>query len=92
MINFGHPSGDWPLGALLSFRNRSASAVTVGPSSSSVYKGVIDKYLQVLLCPYSKGKLVTMTTKALKGNKNKTICTCWDKGRKKNQHTANIIT
>jgi hypothetical protein len=35
IINFGHPSDDWPLRTLLSFRDRMLSALTVGPSSSS---------------------------------------------------------
>jgi hypothetical protein len=34
IINFGHPSDDWPLRTLLSFRNRAPSALTAGPSSS----------------------------------------------------------
>jgi hypothetical protein len=38
IINFGHPSYDsydWPLRTLLSFRDRTPSALTAGPSSSS---------------------------------------------------------
>jgi hypothetical protein len=36
IINFSHPSDDWPLQKLLSFRDRTSSAVTAGPSSSSI--------------------------------------------------------
>jgi hypothetical protein len=36
IINFGHPSDDWPLRTLLSFRDRTLSKLTVGPSSSSL--------------------------------------------------------
>jgi hypothetical protein len=32
-INFGHPSDDWPLQKLLSFRYRTPSALTARPSS-----------------------------------------------------------
>jgi hypothetical protein len=35
IINFGHPSYDWPWRPVLSFRDRKPSALTARPSSSS---------------------------------------------------------
>jgi hypothetical protein len=37
IINFGHLSDGWPLRTLLSFRDRTPSALTAGPSSSSIF-------------------------------------------------------
>jgi hypothetical protein len=41
LINFGHPSYDWPLRTLLSFCNRSLSALTAWPSSSSSISSIV---------------------------------------------------